>query len=352
MGNLPEIRVNRQVWIGLLALGVALWVIIQYSALIAEVFAMLFGALLINLALRPLANWLERWRIPRWVTVLVIYVLILGLLGLVGGITGSAINKEASQFILNGPHLIEEGVARLEAVPILKQLVPSLDTLTQNLSQAVQTIGGALVGAASGATHTFIAVTLVLILAFFFVSDKEIGRNVLNAWAPPKHRTQVDAVVSNASARLSRWVVAQLVIIIFFMISYGAGLLIIGVPFALIIAVIGGIMEIVPFVGGVVALILSVLAALTVRPVMVIWVIILYAVITQVEANIIQPKLYSEAVDVHPALVIVALYVGAEAAGIFGALFAIPVVVVLTAIIAELKRLPTPEEDPEPTDSS
>lgn len=345
MQKLPGGRMSPQLWLGLFTLVLALWLTITYASLLIEVLAALFGAFLISLAIRPVADWLGRWRVPRAVTVLAVYLLVIAVLALVGALAGTAISSELAQLRQNAPDLVQVALARLQAIPLIKQVFPSFDVVVQNMGRGTEVAISTVFDAATSVGHITIVLILVVILAFFFVTDQRIGERVLSTWVPEQHREHISEVATNVTRRLSRWVVAQVLIMIYFTVVYGVGLLVIGVPFALIIAIIGGILELVPFVGGIIALLLSVLAALTVNPTKIIWVVILYAVVTQIEANVIQPRLYSQAVDVHPAVVLIGLFVGAAAGGIFGALLAVPVVVVLVAILSEFRQ-PQPPEEP------
>jgi predicted PurR-regulated permease PerM len=352
-----SVRLSPQTLFGLFVVGLALWLTITYASLLVEIAALLFGSFLISLAIRPAANALERWRIPRFVTVLLVYLIILALLGVLGGVVGSTLTQQAQQFIESSPRLVDGIFNWLQSLPLIgpflltvqepEIVLPSLDTLLQSLTQGVQTVGGAVLSTAAGVSKTVIDLTLVLILAFIFTVDKNMGRALLDAWVPARHRARVDAIVSGATARLSRWVLAQLGVILYHAIAFSGGLSIIGVPFAILIGIVGGVLEIVPFLGGVVVLVVSVLAALAVKPILAVWVVVLYAVVTQVGANIVQPTLYGRAVDIHPAAVLVALMIGVGAGGVWGALFAVPSAVVLIVVLNEVRKpLPEPPAPP------
>ena len=114
-------------------------------------------------------------------------------------------------------------------------------------------------------------------------------------------------------------------------------------PYAFTIALAGAVFEIIPFVGGIVALSLSLLSALTVDPWLAVWVGIIYAVITEVQAHIVAPALYGKAIRLHPALMIVALFMGAKLNGLVGVFFAVPLTVIITTLAQELQTSPSPQ---------
>lgn len=343
-----------RVWFAALLLAFCAWLLIQLAPAIFQVLALIFGAFLLSLAVKPPAEYLARWRVPRVVTVLVIYLVVLTLLGLLGGWTGSAVNRQIRILRIDVPLLVDDAISTLdrltENIPWLAQAIPSLDQLGETLTRGAQNIASALVGAATGTGQFFLQMLVVVTLSIFLATGQNLGRRFVEYWVPPRYRDSVNAVFKSVPRRLERWVIAQLGIIVYFIVAYGAGLLILDVPFAGLIAVIGGVLELVPYIGGVIALVLSVLAALTVSPIKVVWVVLLYIIVTQIEANLVQPQLYGQAANVHPIVVLVSLIFGAQVGGIVGALFAVPLVVVLMAIIEEVRRAWLPEQQDAPAE--
>jgi predicted PurR-regulated permease PerM len=132
---------------------------------------------------------------------------------------------------------------------------------------------------------------------------------------------------------------AQVGIALYFVVTFSTGLALLGVPFAFTIGLVGGILEIIPYLGGVVAVFSAMLSALTVRPLLAVWVLVLYLVVTELESHVIAPTFYGRAIGLHPAIVLVALLVGVKAGGIVGVLFAVPVAVVLAALLGEARTV-------------
>jgi predicted PurR-regulated permease PerM len=141
--------------------------------------------------------------------------------------------------------------------------------------------------------------------------------------------------------RLSSWVWAQLAIALYFSLVFSIGLKLLGVPFAFTIGLVGGVLEILPYLGGAIALVLATLSALTLYPLLVLWVVIYYLVV-EIESHFVAPALYGRITGIHPAAVLIALLVGAKLGGILGLLFAIPITIVLLTINNELQNLVNP----------
>ncbi len=332
-------RLSLQAWIALLGLGLALWFIIAEASLIGEVLWVLFGALLISLAIRPLVDRLAGWRIPRWLTVLGVYIVLGLFLALVGRLLVPIISTEVARLQASGPALLQQAMSRIAATPILGSLIPPLNVLTTNLAQKLDVVLRTAVGTVASFGGVALDIVVMLVVAFFLTTDGEIGERLVQSWVPDRHRPKVQVVWSGLASRLTRWVWAQLGIALYFAVAFSVGLAVLGVPFAFTIGLVGGVLEVIPYLGGIVALVFALISAITVKPLLALWVLIYYLVVTEVEAHVVAPALFGRIMGLHPAVVLIALLVGAKAAGILGALFAVPTAVVLAALLQEARAV-------------
>jgi predicted PurR-regulated permease PerM len=344
MSTPPAWRLSLRTWFGLLTLGLTLWLTITYAGLILEVIWVLFGAFLLGLTIRPLTDRLSGWRIPRWATVLGVYVTLLSGAAILGDLLVPVISAEAAHLQSSGPALLQTALSRLTAVPVLGQQLPSVDTVVQGLGQRLDTLVVSFVGAVTGLAGLALELLLVLILAFFFATDVGLGERLLSYVVPPLYQPRARRVMALLHHRLTRWVWAQVAIALYFALIFSIGLTLLGVPFALTIGLVGGVLEIVPYLGGAVALVLAVLSALSVSPWLALGVFVFYIVVVEIEAHIVAPAFYGRIIGLHPAVVLIALLVGAKSWGILGIFFAVPVTVVLAAILREVRSVPeTPD---------
>ncbi len=345
----PAWRLNLRTWIALLALGLAFWLILTYAALLVEVTALLFGAFLLTLAIHPVAEALARRRIPRGVTVIGVYVALGGLLALLGSLLLPVIRMEAGFFQRRGPDLLQRALSRLADVLTLSQVLPSPDVLAQTLTQRLDTVLGPFVRTVTGVGELAIDLLIVLVLAYFFATDVELGQRLLARWVPASYQSRTRLVVARVRQRLTRWVWAQVIIALYFAVVFSTGLFLLRVHFAFIIGMVGGVLEIIPYLGGAVAMSLAVLSALTIDPWLAAWVIIFYLVVVEIESHVIAPALYGRVIGLHPAFILIALLVGAKTLGILGVFLAVPIAVVLTTLLQEIAATQEqPEEEPEP----
>jgi predicted PurR-regulated permease PerM len=329
-------RITTRTWIALFALGLALWWTIRHMPGITQVLVIVFGGILLDLAMRPIVDRLAQRRVPRWATVAVIYLALFGILGLAGSVITPAVISEISSLQSQGPALVQSALAHLKAIPFLSGLVPSGSSLVQNIGNSLSSLFGTLVTTVTGVGSSLIDIIVVFVLAFFTSLDGRLGAHLLR-WVPKPSRVEVRRLGGRMAYQLARWVWAQLGIAIYFGVAYGGALALIGVPYALAIGLAGGVLEIVPYLGGATALVLGILSALSVRPLLVVWVVLAFAAIVEIESHVLAPVLFGRVVGTSPAAILLALVIGLKVAGIVGVFFAVPTTVVLLVLANEFR---------------
>jgi predicted PurR-regulated permease PerM len=202
------------------------------------------------------------------------------------------------------------------------------------LGQSAQALRGSL----AGLGDLLVDLMLIGVLTLFLVTDTSLGRSLLQTTFPAQHRERAARTVGAVSVGLSRWLVAQLGISLYYAVTYTIVNLVLGVPYAVTIGVVSGLLEFIPYLGGIVGLILTLAAALTVSPQTAIWAFILGAVVGIIGGNFVGPFLLGKAAQVHPALVIIALILGGVFGGTLGVLLAMPVTVIIVILLQELRR--------------
>jgi predicted PurR-regulated permease PerM len=348
-------RPTWRTWLSVLALGLVFWLIVRYTTLIFEVAAVLFAAYLMSLAISPLADFCAQRHIPRAVAVLIFYALAAGLLVLIGRLLVPVIHAETMHLRRTLPAVLERALAVFQTSPLLQDWLPTARSLAQGLTQGTEGLLRPAVGAVMNAGGVGLDLIVVLVLAFFFVTDDGIGERLLYGWIPAEQQPRVRRFSTTLRFRLTRWLWAQVAVAVYFALAFSTVLTLLHVPFAFTIGIIGGLLELVPYLGGFVAFSLAALSALSTSPITVLWIAILYVVVIQTEGHVLAPALYGRVTGLHPASVLLALFVGAKAAGLLGVIFAVPVAVVIVTLLEEAQRwraapsavaaLPAPESE-------
>jgi len=184
----------------------------------------------------------------------------------------------------------------------------------------------------------FGALVLIVILTTAF--------HFINGSIRPQDRVQ--RVAAESRDRIGEWARGQVLIALIFGLLMGTGLKLIGVPYAVSLGVAAGVLELLPYVGGFVTVILAGLTALSVGVPQLIGVIVLYLVLVNVESHILSPLLFGKAIGLPPVAILISLLAGVELLGIAGALLAIPAMVIIWVLVEEIWPAPARAAAPAP----
>ncbi len=220
-----------------------------------------------------------------------------------------------------------------------------IDTL-RGLGLSVDTI----LGWGSSAVNALSLGVVVLLTGAFAVLYPAPLVGGFVALFPASGRQRVRETLEEVYATIQRWFVGQLADMAIMGLLSAAVLWIIGVPFALLLGVLSGILGFVPYIGFAVSLVPPVLLALAEAPISAVWVVVAYVLIQQVEINLIYPFLMSRAVSLHPAIVVFALFVSGLIFGFSGLVIAIPLTAAAQVLVRRLwvERMDDSGVDPKP----
>ena len=311
----------------------------------AEIVIPFLAGLILSALLVPLSSFLQRHRWPKWLAVVTVWVVVLGLLaGLVLLITFQirseipAIQKQvatsldaAKQFLATQPFGLTEAK--------LNDLVTSSGQWLQDNAAGLGS-GAAEVG--TTAAHIVEGVIIVLFVTLFALIDgKGIWTWAVQIW-PRKSHQRIIAAGDAGWKTLSSFIRIQLVVAATDAVGIGLGALILGVPLAVPIATVVFLGAFVPFVGAIIggafAVGLSLMFNGWIHAVIMLGIVIL---VQQIESHVLQPWLTGSRVKIHPLAVILGVTAGAALAGITGAFFAVPVIATLNSMFRAAKNPPT-----------
>jgi len=205
-----------------------------------------------------------------------------------------------------------------------------------------------LAGMAGSAVGALGAVFLMLVTGLYLAADPLLYRRGLLHLVPPHHRERVDLALCEAGNGLSRWLLGQAVAMAVVGAMTGVGLVLIGMPLALPLAIIAGVLEFVPFFGPLVTAALIVLLAFTQSPTQALYAAGVCFFVQHFEGYVIQPFVQRWAIALPPALGLVSVIVFAALFGALGAVFAMPLMVVLMILVQRLYLVGALGEGPWP----
>lgn len=332
-------RPERLVLLGVAAVfGAGLGLIVLYR--VREVLILAFVAWILAAALRPAVDLLGR-RVPRALAIAVVYLAVLTLfVGLM-----LLVVPPLAREMLNLSRQLPAHLARLQADLGLVQgwfvehglALDLASSLRQALEMAGEGLGGLLLVPLAAARLTF-SFFAVLVISFYWLLLRQRVLDWAMSFVPDSSRARARSVFEDAEAHMGAYVRG----LAFLALVVGAltltGLAVLGVPFALALAVLAGVLELLPNVGPILSAIPAVILAATLSPLHALGTAGLYIVVQQLENYLLVPKVQEKAVGLNPLAILLAVLMGAALAGIVGALLAVPVAALVNLLIKELRQ--------------
>ena len=339
-----------------LLIGVALlWVVWQVISPILHTLVLFGLAAVLAFALSGPVDMLTRRIGNRLLAIVAVYLLV-GIL-VVGGIIllAGPFVRQASDLAGALPQYASELQARAPEVQTTLGQYGVQTDLEQLKAQAASAIekGGTdvlknLVGTLAEVGGMILDIVLALVISLYLLVDgPRFGERSL-AIIPSQHRAKALFLQDNVSRVLGGYLRGQLTLALIIGILAGVGTALLGLPYAVVLGVLAGLFELVPMFGPILSVVPAVLVALFMPFPTVVWVVLFFLVIQQVENNVLAPRISGHAVGLHPLGAMFALLAGFQLAGLLGGLFAVPLAGVLWVLLGAAYRNVVVAEPPRP----
>ncbi len=317
--------VRKVLWVaGILALAFVVWQI-KGTILLG------FAAILIAVFLRGPANFLSEHSIftPKWAVVIVSIILVL-MVGVFVWFTGPQVIEQFIQFTQNLPQVIEQLRGWLRQYEWGRYIA---DHIASSLADLVSRMGifSRITGFASEALSVFTTVLMVFFAGLFLAFDPEVYKRGVVSLVPKERSERVRDALEIVGASLWKWLVGRLLSMTFVGVSVTVGLWLLGVPLALMLGLLAGLLDFVTYFGPLLSVAPAVLIAFGQGPMMALYVLLLYFVVQQLEGNIVSPIIHKTMVEIPPALVIFSIVAFGQLFGLMGFILGAPLA--LTGIV-------------------
>jgi len=296
----------------------ALWTIF----LIRDLLVILFIAVIFVSALAPLVALLVRLKVPKVLSIAITYIIIIAVVALLIFIILPPLIEESTKLIMVAPSLISEffNITNIDKSVFASELT----SLSKNLFSATLSL-----------FDNLLATVFVLVITFYLLLEREnLESRAALLFKGREERVRI--LIVKIEEKLGAWMQGQLVLSLVVGILSYIGLTIFNIPFALPLAMIAGIMEVVPVIGPIISALPAIFIALTISPLLSVGVAAMFLVVQQLENHLIVPQVMKRAVGLNPLIVILAVAIGGRLLGIAGALLAVPVAVVIQIIATEV----------------
>lgn len=297
--------------------------------LLKDLVLVLLTAVVIASAIEPLTLWFVRHKLPRVLSVLIIYIFSIAfLLGLLYLFIPPIIN-ETSGLLNSLPEYVEnfnfgDSFGGSPLVGDLTSQISFKDSIG-GVQDVLKNISGNVFGAASAIFGGVFSFLLILILSFYLAVQKNGIEDFIEIITPAKHEAYIVDLWKRSQAKIGLWMQGQLLLGLIVGVLVYLGLTVLGVKYALLLAVLAAVFELIPLFGAILAAIPAVLVGFLDSVTLGFMVLGLYVIIQQFENHLIYPLVVRKVVGVSPIIVILSLIVGAQLAGFLGILLAVPV---------------------------
>jgi predicted PurR-regulated permease PerM len=306
--------------------------------LLRDIVLLVLLAVLTAAAFYPLIARLDRWKFSRTGAVVVVYLGFLALIVAMVAVFIPLFISEVKNFSNAWPMYGEKLSGILSALEAYFRSFgvefsrdQFFSEIEAGLSQGAGNIVATTVGIFSGLIHFLGYFFLALYLS---LEENGIEKFFL-ALAPEQYHARAAEFAGKIRVRVSRWLGAQLLLMAIVFVIYYIGLSLFGVPYALAIALFGGLVEIVPYIGPILAAIPAVLLGLLEAPVVGFSVLAYYVVAHQLESHIIAPQVMKHSAGLNPVVLIVAVLIGLELGGAIGVLLAVPIAMIAGVFVED-----------------
>lgn len=298
--------------------------IIAYFVFLArQMFGVLFLAMVIALGIDPLVSLLERKKINRLLSTLLIFIIAILLLGTLVYVIAPVVGLELESFLQHFSKTISTlfGISLSDA--FLKDLNSTINQTLGFLSVANISVSGAI----GTIFHRVLFTISGIIITFYLTVAKDGTERLLRVVLPDAYERSILRVFGSFKGKIRHWLGAQLVLSLVMGVIVWFGLWLLGVQYPLVLGILAGVFELVPVVGPILTGVLAFLVAIPDSVSLGLYAVLFFFIVQQLENHILVPLVMGKAVDVHPVIVIIALLAGGEVAGLTGLILAVPVAV-------------------------
>lgn len=350
---ISNFRINRLVW---LLLGAIVILLLMYQ-LKSALLPFIIGGALVYI-LDPFVTWLER-RIPwmsdrpelkRVVFIAIIFIVaaILAIIALIAGIIATV--NQVQAFIGDLPNLIEAARVTFESVSteFVIDIPPELNSLVQSATQNIgnlvveagKRVASSTLGVLSQTVSLLLGLAMVPLILFYVLKDKgKIIEGALNTLTPGPRR-HTENVLSILDDVFGSYIRGQLLLGLVVGLVVFVGLFLMSLlfapnmtPYTPVLGIVAGVTELIPVIGPWLGAIPGIIVTLALAPHMIVPVILLYILVQLLENSLLVPRIQSDSLNLHPVMIIAALLVGSELAGLWGIILGPPLAAAARSVL-------------------
>jgi predicted PurR-regulated permease PerM len=312
-----------------------------------DILLVVLAAIVIASAIEPIVRRFVHYKVPRIIGVLIVYLILVGLIAAFMVFMLPVVAGETIEFLKNVPETISlENIwspirdigSSIGSTPISARTISVADFI-KGLQSLVAGEGAGAFQTASVFFGGVVSAILIFVLSFYLAVQEAGVENFLRIVSPVKKHDYVIGLWKRSQRKIGYWLQGQVLLGVIVGVLVYIVLLIVGIPHALLLAILAGLLEIIPVFGPVIAAVPAVALAFSEIGVGTAFLLAgLYIIIQQFENQLFYPLVVKKIVGISPIVVILALVIGAKLAGILGALIAVPLSAALMEYVNDIER--------------
>jgi len=339
-----------------------LFALVQIIGILKSVIIIFFVALFLSATFNPAVDKLEKYKIPRPLGIILLYLIVIGVFVIMFSNLVPIIAEQIEQLALSARDIIQNIVngGAAENSWFMQRIQPFAEQIWRNVDQAqvINTVSNTLKNTAStltnfagnaiGAVFTIFNgifnLLLVLIITFFMVVNKKHTSDFFHSLFPHKYSGYISLKSRQISVRIGEWIRGQLLLALAMSILTFIVFTAIGLNYALTLALLSALAEFIPYLGPLITFTSAILIALNQDPILALWLIPAYAILQFLEGNILVPLIVGRSVGLNPIVVIFALLSGATIGiniggsfglGLVGMIIAVPIANIISLFVED-----------------
>ncbi|MCX7708470.1 MAG: AI-2E family transporter [Clostridia bacterium] len=294
--------------------------------------------------LRPAVRWLVKIRIPRTFAIIVVIILSTAVVLIAGVYSGALIVSQFDDLKRDIPQIIELSRERLMAAANSRDLsfIPfdQLEEKIMSFSQGlIVTLPNNILNFVAALVNIATVLFLVPFILFYLLKDDHLFSEQLLKLAPYEHRKDGEEILEDIDKTLSSYIISQVIVGLIIGVLMYIGYLIIGLRYSFLLALFAAVTSIIPIVGAFLGVLPAVLVGLPGGTLVIVKILIIMAIVQQVQGNLISPMIMGKSMDIHPLTYIIIFLVSSALYGFVGMLIAVPVYAVLKVTLSNLYRI-------------
>jgi predicted PurR-regulated permease PerM len=345
MNQISNMKVNKTKLLYYILTGLLVYMLFKYRLTAASILKPFIFSIILAYLLNPIVQVFEKRKIRRIFSVLIVYLLFLGLILVFALILIPRLIKDIKVLVINLPYysLQIQGMVKGFQETYINSNLPQgikdvIDESIINFQDLIIVTLQSILDSVVNAFSKILNIIIVPVIVFYLLKDAEYFKKQSLLLLPKKHRNKAILLFRDIDNAFGRFIRGQIIVATFIGILTTTALSIINVKYAVFLGLFAGIANVIPYFGPIIGLVPTVLFALFDSPAKALYAAAAFILIQQIESGILTPKIIGESVGVHPVYVILSLFVGGKLMGIVGMIIAVPVLVAIKLTVRHLLR--------------